>query len=326
MLIAMRSHGSSGPRVLLARLLPAILFLVLCGALVRGQSAPISLVQHTGKDAGTTTSSSLAFTANNTAGNWIAVVIRGGGTGQVFTVSDSRGNTYRKAIQFNETIDATTLGLFYAENIAGGANTITVSNSFSGTLRFAILEYAGVATSNSLDVTATAQGTSSAPTTPTVTTTASGDLVIGILSTANPRTFTAGSGYVIQERVPVAPNTKLVAEDRIQATAGSVLANGTLNASDTWGAAVAAFRAAAAERSGHDVPDCFSVRSRQQCHRGGYGRDRQCHRFGQRGRRRRTVPGGRSHSRHRRYDCSVFDHVEHHYGDKYISCAVGPRA
>ena len=204
-----------------------------------------ALVQHAGRDAGTTTSSSLAFTANNTAGNWIAVVIRAGRVGQVFTVTDTRGNTYRRAIQYNESIDATTLGLFYAESIAGGANTISVSDSISGgTLRFAILEYSGVATANSLDVTATAQGTSNAPGTGTVTTTASGDLVIGVLSTAEPRTFTAGSGYVIQERVPVAPNTKLVVEDRILATAGPVSANGTLNSSDTWGAALAAFRPA----------------------------------------------------------------------------------
>ena len=89
---------------------------------------PIALVQHAGKDAGTTTSSSLAFAASNTAGNWIAVVDpRGWRSGHAFTVSDTRGNTYRKAIQFNETVDATTLGLFYAENIAGGANTVTVS-------------------------------------------------------------------------------------------------------------------------------------------------------------------------------------------------------
>src|SRR5207253_2097224 len=87
-------------------------------------SGPIALVQHASRDAGTTTSSTLAFPSSNTAGNFIAVVIRAGKTGQLFAVKDSRGNTYRKAMQFNETIDSTTLGIFYAENIAGGANTI----------------------------------------------------------------------------------------------------------------------------------------------------------------------------------------------------------
>src|SRR5207244_9978454 len=113
-----------------------------------------TLVQHTSKDAGTTTSSSLAFNLNNTTGNWIAVVIRAGRSGQVFTVTDSRRNTYHQAVQFNVTVDGPngdTLGIFYAENIAGGANTITVSDTVAGTWRFAVVAYSGVALADSLD-------------------------------------------------------------------------------------------------------------------------------------------------------------------------------
>jgi glucose/arabinose dehydrogenase len=225
-----------------ALLIQAIVVLVLSAAPLRAQSPPIALIQHAGKDAGTTLTSSLAFNSNNIAGNWIAVVIRGGLTGQAFTVTDTRGNTYRQAIQYSETVDKTTLGLYYAESIAGGANTVTVSNSVAGTLRFAILEYAGVAPSNSLDVTSTAQGTSASPNSGSATTTSAGDLVIGMLSTADPRTFTAGGGYVMQELVPAVPNTKLAVESRILTAAGPVSAAGTLNTSNIWGAAFAAFR------------------------------------------------------------------------------------
>jgi len=137
----------------------------------------------------------LAFNANNTTGNWIGVCIRAGQPGEVFTVADSRGNAYRKAIQFNETVDGTTLGVFYAENIFGGPNTITVSDTISGTLRFAILEYSGVAIANSLDGAAiAAQGTSASPNSGNLTTTANGDLLLGEIWTANPANFTAGSG------------------------------------------------------------------------------------------------------------------------------------
>ena len=95
-------------------------------------------------------------------------------------MTDTRANTYRRAVQLNETADVTSLAVFYAENIAGGANTVTVEDTLPGlTLRVAILEYAGVAPTNSLDATTTAQGTSPAPTSGTVTTTAGGDLVIG---------------------------------------------------------------------------------------------------------------------------------------------------
>ena len=126
------------------------LFLLLGATLSHAQGG-IALVQHTSKDAGTTTSSSLAFNLNNTPGNWVGVVIRAGKLGQLFTVSDSRGNTYHKAMQFNETVDGTTLGIFYAENIISGPNTVTVSDTILGTLRFAIFEYSGVALANSLD-------------------------------------------------------------------------------------------------------------------------------------------------------------------------------
>src|SRR5207244_12601210 len=112
--------------------------------------------------------------------------VRAGHSGQTFTVTDSIGNTYHQAVLLNITVDTPngdTLAIFYAENILGGANTITVSDTISGILRFAILEYAGVATSNSLDVTASAQGTSASPNSGNATTTANGDLLLGAIAT-----------------------------------------------------------------------------------------------------------------------------------------------
>jgi hypothetical protein len=210
-------------------------------------SAPIALVQHTSMDAGTTTASSLAFQSNNTAGNWIAVVIRAGRSGQVFTLSDSLHNTYRTAAQLNVTVDTPngdSLGVFYAEKIAGGANTITVSDTISGTLRFAIFEYSGVAPANSFDAASTNQGTSNSPNSSNAGTTANGNLLLGALMTASPATFTAGSGYKIEEFVPAEPNSKLIAEDQIQSGAGVTSAGATLSASDHWGAILVAFKAA----------------------------------------------------------------------------------
>src|SRR5262249_48566654 len=91
-----------------------------------------ALVQHASQDAGVSTSSLLALAANNTPGNWIGVIIRAGRAGETFSVSDSGGNIYHPAVQFNQTLDAPggeTLAIFYAENIAGGANSVTVSDS-----------------------------------------------------------------------------------------------------------------------------------------------------------------------------------------------------
>jgi galactose oxidase-like protein/IPT/TIG domain-containing protein/PKD domain-containing protein len=203
----------------------------------------IALVQHTSKDAGTTNSSTLTFPSNNTAGNWIGICIRAGAVNETFTVMDSRGNTYHKAIQFSETLDGNSFGIYYAENIAGGVNTVTVSNTTSATLRFAILEYSGVATLGSLDVVAATQGNSATPNSGvTATTTANGDLLLGAIMTANSATFTAGTGFIIEESVPAEPGTKLIAEDQIQARAGAATASASLGAADFWAAGVAAFK------------------------------------------------------------------------------------
>src|SRR5438477_9603273 len=229
----------------LARLC-VLTFLCLHGALVQTEAA-ITLVQHTSRDAGTTTSATLAFPASTTTGNFIAVVIRAGRSGQVFTVTDSRGNVYQLAVRFDVTGDlpnGSTLGILYVPAISGGATTVTVSMPTAGTLRFAILEYAGLATTSVLDGATATQGTSAAPSSGTVTTAANGDLLLGAIMTGNPATFGAGSGYIIEERVPAAPNTKLITEDRIQGAAGAAAASASLGGTDVWGAAVAAFRAA----------------------------------------------------------------------------------
>jgi hypothetical protein len=214
----------------------------------RGASG-ITLTQSAGKDAGSATSSSLAFNTNNTAGNFIAVCVRAGMSGQTITVTDSRGNTYRRAVQYNVTTDTPngdTLGIFYAENIAGGANTVSVSDTIAGTLRFAIVEYSGVATANSLDVVAMAQGTSAAATSGSATTTANGDLMVGAMLSGDGVNWTAGSGYSIAASVPGQPSAKLIVESEVQAAAGSISAGATLGMSDSWGAGMAAFKAGTA--------------------------------------------------------------------------------
>jgi hypothetical protein len=216
--------------------------LTLTVASASGGGTSITLMQHTSKDAGTTSSSTLTFPSNNTASNWIAVSIRAGTANEIFTVTDTNGNTYRKAIQFNLTVSGGTIGIFYAENIAGGANTVTVSDTALATLRFAILEYSGVATSGSLDGVAVTQGNSASPNSGSVTTTANGDLLLGSIMTANAETYTAGIGYRIEESVPAEPGTKLITEDQVQAAAGAAAASATLRVAGTWAAGIAAFK------------------------------------------------------------------------------------
>jgi hypothetical protein len=220
-----------------------LLALPICAA---AQTPAVARVQHTGKDAGTTTSSFLAFPNPNTSGNWIAVCIRAGHTGETFTVTDTNGNLYHPALTLNVTADVPngdSLAIFYAENIAAGPNTVTVSDNLSSTLRFAILEYSGIATTNSIDAVAAAQGISASPNSGAVATSASGNLLLGAIVTGDPENFTAGAGYTIDERVPTT-NSKLMVEDATQGAPAPVVANASLGYSAAWGAALAAFRPA----------------------------------------------------------------------------------
>ena len=214
---------------------------------VGGGTSAITLIQLR-KLSTSGASAAQAFASNNTAGNFIAVAVRASLADQIFIVTDSLGNLYRPAVAVNNGADDT-LAIYYAENIRAGANTVTVAASTSATsLRFAIFEYAGIATANSLDVTASAQSSTAtaSPTSGNATTTASGDLLIGAISTRGTRTDTAGSGYTIRAALAPAPSTVLMVEDAIQATAGPAAATATLSSANGWGAALAAFRSASA--------------------------------------------------------------------------------
>jgi hypothetical protein len=206
----------------------------------------VSLVQTTSLDAGTASTAALAFTSSNSVGNWIAVEVRAAGAGQVFTVTDSNGNTYRKAIELSETVEGTSLALYYAENIRGGTNTVNVSDNILGPLRFAIFEYSGIATVNSLDASGGVQGASASLNSGNVTTASSGDLLLGAMSVASFEAFAAGSGYTVIGSVPAPPSTKLMVESEIQPLAGAASAGSTIGATDYWVALLAAFRAATA--------------------------------------------------------------------------------
>jgi hypothetical protein len=214
---------------------------------LQGTTNGIFFVQTSGVDIANATSGSLSFVSNNASGNWIGVCVRAGRSNEVFTVTDSRGNSYRQAVQFNDTLDApngNTVAIFYAEDISAGANTITVSDTISATLRIIILEYTGVATANSLDATAGAQGSNTSPNSGSATTTAGGDLLLGAIVTADSAVYETPQGVAIRVSVPNEPNTKLIAEEQIQTAAGNAAATASLAPSDPWGAILACFKKA----------------------------------------------------------------------------------
>jgi hypothetical protein len=155
----------------------------------------------------------------------------------VFSVSDSDGNTYD---HLDAIVDdgVQELDVWYAANIAGdtSGNNITaifVTNVTEPEIR--VLEYAGIALSAPLDVTAAGTAQSDSPASGQATTTHANDLVVGAECSTN-SIKNPGSGFT--QRLQV--NGDIV-EDMIVATAGSYDATAKLNSSSTWIMRLAAF-------------------------------------------------------------------------------------
>jgi hypothetical protein len=148
-------------------------------------------------------------------------------TSTVQSVTDTAGNTYKLAAG-----PTTGIGLrqsiYYASNILGGNNMVTVT--FSQAANYPdvrILEYIGV---SSLDVTATASGNSATAKTTTATTTSANELIFGADTVAT-TTKSAGSGFT--SRIITSPDGD-IAEDRGVTSTGSYAATATLSSSGPW--------------------------------------------------------------------------------------------
>jgi hypothetical protein len=126
-----------------------------------------------------------------------------------------------------------TQSIYYAANIAAAgasANTVTVTfntNAVYPDLR--ILEYAGAALTNPVEITAAATGTSTNSTV-SLTTASAGDLIFA----ANlVQTITTGPGTGFTSRVITVPDGD-IAEDMVAGTAGTYTVSAPVSPSGGW--------------------------------------------------------------------------------------------
>jgi hypothetical protein len=175
-----------------------------------------------------TTTVSVTYPAAQTAGDLNIVAVGWNDTtSTVQSVKDSVGNTYSLAI-------GPTIGtglqesIYYATNIVGGSNTVTVTfNQSANGPDIRILEYRGVTT---LDAKAGASGNSTAANSGSATTTSANELIFGADMVAT-TTGAAGSGFT--SRIITSPDGD-IAEDKVVTTAGSNSATATLDGSGPW--------------------------------------------------------------------------------------------
>jgi hypothetical protein len=153
----------------------------------------------------------------------------------IVSVSDSAGNNYQVAAPTARG-DGVSQALYYAPDVAGGANTVTVT--FSGAVPYAdirITEYSGLDRTNPFGATASASGADAQASSGSVNTVAAGELVFGAGITTG--MFSSG-GTGFTTRSITTPDGDIV-EDQVATAPGSYAATGPVNGN--WLMQVATF-------------------------------------------------------------------------------------
>jgi hypothetical protein len=196
----------------------------------------IQFVQSAYNDSQDSTSPSQSFSADNTPGNFIVAAIQIDSNFQgVVSVSDSRGNIYRRA-QAGFFYQAE-LEIWYAMNIGSGPNTVTATLSGS-TGRIIIAEYSGILLANAFDVGSGSGGnpSSNPATSGSAATAANNELIVGFVSTNNSSGWSAGSGFTMRQ------SGAIFFEDALTNSAGSNAAIFTNANNGNYACVMAAFK------------------------------------------------------------------------------------
>ena len=178
---------------------------------------------------------SVTYPGAQTSGDLNIVVVGWNDTvATVQSVKDSAGNTYSLAIGPTKGTELQQ-SIYYAANIVGGSNTVTVTFKQSAAdPDIRILEYRGVA---ALDAKAGASGSSTTANSGSATTTSANELIFGADMVAT-TTGAAGSGFTSRIITPDGD----IAEDKVVTTAGSNSATATLDGSGPWVMQMATFK------------------------------------------------------------------------------------
>jgi hypothetical protein len=184
------------------------------------------------------TSVAVAFSKAQTAGNLNIVAVGWGDTtSAISSVTDSKGNTYTRAVG-PTTNTGLQQAIYYAQNIASGTNTVTVKfNQAAAYPDARILEYSGLNTTSPLDVTASATGNGTSASSGAATTTSANELIFGAGTTTGTAFTAPGSGFTTRI-VNIYGN---LGEDKTVSSAGSNAATAT-NSGGYWVMQMATFK------------------------------------------------------------------------------------
>jgi hypothetical protein len=206
---------------------PAILVFTLVLGAMAGSASAQTFVQATASSPGTSANTfSASFPSNTTAGNLILVGFNFNSTVSFASIADSQGNVFKQVGNQLTTPGGASSRLYYASNIKGGADAITVTVSAPSTyLEVYLSEYSGVNRITPIDAQAGASGSAGAVSSGGALTSAAGDLIFGFC--VGDSTCTGDPGYSIRSNF----KNNLV-EDRIGG--GPAMYAATATANDGW--------------------------------------------------------------------------------------------
>jgi glucose/arabinose dehydrogenase len=213
----------------------AMIAAVLTLAAAPANAAP-AFVQQKANEVGSGTNSA-AFTKANTSGDTIVVYLVWSNTSAA-SLTDTRGNTYVAATARTTWGTSWSAQVFYAANIAAGANTVTASFG-TPISSFAVMylnEYSGLSKTSPVDVSKSATGTASAMSSGNVTTTNANDLLFSAGASSN--TVNGGASGWNQRSTASGNRTQDLLVSAAGAYAGTAKQNGNL-----WVMQLVAFRA-----------------------------------------------------------------------------------
>ena len=253
------AHATSGPDATLLHL-PA--------ATVVGSSGP-ELVQSVGANEKVAAKSLTAKFPTATGAGHLLVLsasVLTGTTNRITSVTDSAGNKWAQIGAYAVSGHSSDGEMWYSAN-AGSARSVTVHTRSKATVALEAQEFSGVAAANPLDVAKGTSNSGTAPSSGSITPSATSDLVVGFLAGhGNPQAMTiTGSGYILQpQRTSSAGGVaSVVAASKVATSTSAQSLTGSFGAKMYWAAGIAMFKSAANDFSMGAGPAAVEVTAGQ---------------------------------------------------------------
>lgn len=206
----------------------------------------ISVVQ-TPQNATGSNSVALAFGSNLTAASTIVVVCRVASASATTTVSDTKSQIYSTALgPIRGNPQSATFYVFYFDNTASGADTVTCNSGSGGNVGISIYEVSGLSSSSSLDQSSNTISGNGTPVGGTITTTVASEFIVSAITTDGGEPTSMNAGWTLND----VGNSNWYDSDAYSIPSSIVTSSATfIGVSGNYTGVIASFKAPAAAAS-----------------------------------------------------------------------------